>query len=106
MEVIKEGQNDVKSQGDKVTEHINKVSADITASFAEKDATRELYYKARYDFEMQRDVIHHTQHLIEQKERFIRRIDEDNFEAERREQQIKDLPHPYAREIETCISLE
>lgn len=52
MEVIKEGQIDVKSQGDKVTEQINKVGADITASFAAKDATREKYYKARYDFEV------------------------------------------------------
>jgi uncharacterized coiled-coil DUF342 family protein len=52
MEIIKEGQIDVKSQGDKVTEQINKVGADITASCAAKDATREKYYKARYDFEV------------------------------------------------------
>jgi hypothetical protein len=86
MEVIKEGQNDVKSQGDKVTEQINKVSADITASFAEKDSTRELYYKARFDYETQRELIHHTQFLIDTKERFLRRVDEDKFEVERREQ--------------------
>lgn len=59
MEAMKEGQNDVKSQADKVTELINKVSADITASFALKDSTREEYYKARYNYEEQRDKIHH-----------------------------------------------
>ena len=106
MEIIKEGQIDVKSQGDKVTEQINKVGADITASFAAKDATREKYYKARYDFEVQRDEIHHIQFLNELKERAIRRVEDDKNEAERREQQIKDLPHPYAKEIETCVSLE
>lgn len=55
MEEMKEGQNDIKSQGDKITEQINKVSAEITASFALKDSTREEYYKARYNFEVQRD---------------------------------------------------
>lgn len=82
------------------------MSAEITASFAKKDETRELYYKSRYDFEVQRDLIQHIQFLTNQKERIERRVDEDIEEAQRREQQIKDLPHPYAKEIETCISLE
>jgi len=47
-----------------------------------------------------------TTFLTNQKERIERRVDEDIEEAQRREQQIKDLPHPYAKEIETCISLE
>ena len=82
------------------------MSADITASFAAKDSTREEYYKARYHYEEQRDRIHHIQFLQEQKERIVRRVEEDKEEAARREQQIKDLQHPYAKEIETCISLE
>ena len=34
MEVIKEGQNDVKTQGDKVTSQITTCQADITNAFA------------------------------------------------------------------------
>lgn len=61
MEVMKEGQNDVKTQGDKVTIQINKVSAEITATFAKKDVCKDEYYKAKYDYEVQRDYIHHCQ---------------------------------------------
>lgn len=59
MEVLKEGQNDIKTQGDKVTSQINKVSAEITATFAKKDECKDQYYKAKFEYEVQRDYIHH-----------------------------------------------
>ncbi len=105
MEVLKEGQNDVKTQGDKVTSQINKVSAEITATFAKKDVCKDEYYKAKYDYEVQRAYIQHCQTLQAAKDRIAELEQNAILEAERRAQQIKDLPHPYAKEIETCSSL-
>jgi len=54
---------------------------------------------------VQRDLIHHIHHLQAQQKRIIDRQQFAQEEAERRAQQIKDLPHPYAKEIETCHHL-
>lgn len=59
MESIKEGQTDVKEQADKITADINALSEKITALFKKKDATRDEYYKAKFDYELQRDKIFH-----------------------------------------------
>lgn len=52
METIKEGQTDVKAQGDKVTSQIDEIGVLITAVFAKKDEVRDAYYKAKYDYEV------------------------------------------------------
>lgn len=66
---------------------------------------RDDYFHARYDYEVQRDLIFHVQTLQTQKSRIVEREAECKEDAARRAQQIKDLPHPYAKEIETCIHL-
>ena len=84
MEVIKEGQNDVKTQGDKVTSQITTCQADITNAFAQKDKVRDNYFKSRYDFEVQRDLISHINWLQSQKDRIVEREANKVAEAERR----------------------
>jgi len=63
MEAIKEGQNENKAKGDKVTVEIDACQAKINDLFAKKDRTRDAYFKARYDFECQRDFIYHVNGL-------------------------------------------
>lgn len=55
MEVIKESQSDVKEQADAITEDIEKHSDQITQLFQKKDSLRDEYWKARWDFDLQRD---------------------------------------------------
>ena len=63
MEIVKEGQTDVKEQADRITEDIQKHSDKITELFKAKDTTRDEYYKGKYDFEVQRDLIYHVNQM-------------------------------------------
>lgn len=73
--------------------------------FAQKDKVRDDHFHARYDYEVQRDLIHHIHQLMAQQQRIVERESNAEEDAIRRAQQIKDLPHPYAKEIETCLHL-
>jgi hypothetical protein len=63
MEVVKEGQTDVKEQADRITEDIEKSSEKITELFKSKDVARDEYYMGKYDFEVQRDLIYHVNQM-------------------------------------------
>lgn len=73
MEVIREAQTDVKEEADNVTKQIEKIEDELTAIFAAKDEKREAYWKARYDFKMQRNQIDHIEWMQRQKERSTQR---------------------------------
>lgn len=68
MEAIKEGQNETKSKGDKVTLEIDACQAKINELFTDKDKTRDEYFKGRYDFEVQRDRIFYLNALQDKKD--------------------------------------
>ncbi len=105
MEVVKEGQTDVKEQADRITADIDKQQTRISELFAAKDAARDEYYKAKFDYEVQRDYIYHVNGLQARQEA-LRSREANKAEAEQlRRQMIKDLPHPYRKEIETCQHL-
>lgn len=105
MEAIKEGQNENKAKGDKVTVEIDACQAQINDLFTKKDTTRDAYFKARYDFECQRDFIYHVNGLQAKKDAIVNREEDLAQEKEARAQQIKDLPHPYIKEMDTCVHL-
>ena len=105
MEIIKEGQNDITSQLDKIKESLDELSAQISDHYANKDKIREAYYEQCWNHEVQRDRIQYLKDLHAQKERLIE-MDQHLKESEEiAQQQIKDWPHPYAKEIETCDHL-
>lgn len=86
MEVIKEGQNETKAKGDTVTVEIDACQAKITDLFAKKDTTRDAYFKARYDFECQRDFMYHVNGLQAKKDSIQQRDIDQAEEKEARAQ--------------------
>lgn len=63
METLKEGQNEHKAKGDLVTAEIDTAAEKINLTFTAKDKARDDYFHARYDYEVQRDLIYHVQNL-------------------------------------------
>lgn len=102
MENIKENQQDIRGETDKVSKDIEKLTQDISDLFDQKSQKREDYWKARYDFEIQKEEIQYIEWMIRQKERVIQRAQEDKVAAEERDNIIKNLPHPYEKELDTC----
>lgn len=54
---------------------------------------------------MQQDTIRHIKDLQAQKDRLLEFEQQQSVDKKRVEQQIKDWPHPYANEIDTCAHL-
>jgi len=52
MEIIKEGQNDITSQLDKIKESLDELSAQISDHYANKDKIREAYYEQCWNHEV------------------------------------------------------
>lgn len=105
LEAIRETQTDVKEAADEVSKQIEKIEEELSVIFAAKDEKREAYWKARYDFKIQRDSIAHIEWMQRQKERVVAREAEREETIKERESLIKNLPHPYVRELETCEHL-
>lgn len=102
MESIRETQQDVKGEADKVSKDIDKLSQDLSDLFEQKDVKREEYWKARFDFEIQKEEIAHIEWMHRQKERVLNRESEQKQLVEERENFIKSLPHPFEKELDTC----
>lgn len=105
MEDAKEQRQDIKQQLDKFEEDIQKVRADLDKLFDRKDETREEYFKAKLDYEIQKDQIAHAEWIKRQKEQLAER---EKLKAERieaKKQALLDRPNPYQKEIDTCEHL-
>ena len=103
--MAREEQTDVKGQADAVSREIERIEEELTGIFAAKDEKREAYWKARYDYKVQRDQVAHIEWMHRQKERVGQREAERQELLAEREATIKNLPHPYAKELETCEHL-
>jgi len=77
----------------------------LSKLFEKKDEVREVYWKARFDFEVQKEEIMYIEWMMRQKDRVVNREQENKQIVEDRENLIKDLPHPYEKEIDTCDHL-
>lgn len=84
METINEGKSDTNKQVDAINEKITKVQTDISALYAKKDELREIHFKNRYDYEVQRDLINHITWLKDKKENILNREVEKVQLAEQR----------------------
>lgn len=60
-----------------------------------KNETREEYFKAKLEFEIQRDEIYHVEKLAKQKQQFIDRERQKVERIEARKQALLDRPNPY-----------
>ena len=112
MELIRKDLEQTNAEKDESREAANKISEQIEAIeeeigklYAAKDEKRETYWKGRYDFKEQREQIMHIEWQQRQKDRVIERSAYQAERAEERNEAIKSLPHPFAKEIDCCEHL-
>lgn len=63
------------------------------------------FYKAKWDYECQRDFIFHVQDIQRRKNELEEREKDKVEEAAMFEETMKNLPHPYAKEMDICQHL-
>jgi hypothetical protein len=105
LEKAKESQQDVRGEADKVTVDIDALSEELSKLFETKDQRREEYWKLRYDYEIQREEINHIEWMLRQKYRVINAQMYKDERAAEMEEMIKNLPHPFEKEIGVCEHL-
>lgn len=105
MEEAKEHRQDIKQMLDKYEEDIQKVKDDLNKLFDRKNEVREEFFKAKLEFEIQKDEISHAEWIKRQKEQLAEREKEKAERVAARKQALLDRPNPYLKEIETCEHL-
>lgn len=94
-----------RAELDKLQEQVEKVEEDLTALYAKKDEKREAYWKGRYDYKQQRNEIEHIEWQQRQKDKVVMFQASKQEREQEREDAIKSMPHPYAKEIDCCEHL-
>ena len=61
VESIKDDKSGIKDQADKITKDIETLDEEITKLYNHKRELTDEFYKNKYDFEVQRDLINHLQ---------------------------------------------
>ena len=105
LELTNAEKDESREAANKISEQIEKIEEEIGKLYAAKDEKREAYWKGRYDFKEQREEIMHIEWQQRQKDRVVERAAYQAERQEERDEQIKSLPHPFAKEIECCEHL-
>ena len=105
LEQNKDDKNDIKDQADKVTKEIEEVNQEMSKFFEQKNELKDEYFKRKFDYEVQRDEMNHIQWMMDKKETILNREKDRADAIEIKQQQIKNLPHPFQKEIDTCSHL-
>lgn len=104
-----QGKNEEKQEQrqkvDKIQVDIDAIGEQIKSNFDAKDKLRDAYFKSKWDYECQKDYIFYIQDLKQRKDDI--KDQEAQLAAEQAafEEEIKNLPHPYAKEMESCEQL-
>lgn len=105
MEEARTQRDDIKQQLDKYEADIQKVKDDLQTLYDKKNAMREEYFKAKLEFELERDEVYHSEWIAKEKQRLIDREKQRLERIEARKQALLDRPNPFQKEIETCEHL-
>lgn len=69
----REQRDDIKQQLDKFSADIDKVKEDLNKFYAQKDELREEFHKQKLEFEIELELIRHTEWITREKERLVAR---------------------------------
>jgi len=69
----REQRDDIKQQLDKFSADIDKVKEDLNKFYAQKDELREEFHKQKLEFEIELELIRHTEWITREKERLVTR---------------------------------
>lgn len=97
--------DETREQIDGFNTQISAIDEELNGLYKKKDEMREAYWKGRYDFKKQDQEIQHIQWMQRQKDRVVQQKAEAKEREEEKKALISSLPHPYAKEIETCDHL-
>lgn len=101
----REQREDIKKELDKFNEDIDKQREELNKVFANKDALREEFFKARYEFEVEQDLLRHIDQITKDKERLVNKEKAKEERLQARKQALADRPNPFQKEIDTCERL-
>ena len=105
IEKLKEGQTDTKEQANEVSKVIEAIDQELQEIYSLKDKKREEYWKGRYDFKVQQNHIAMIDWMQRQKEKAIEKEGEQEERKKAVEEELKNLEHPFDKEITTCEQL-
>jgi len=87
---------------DNLEEQVQTIKKVIGELYQEKSDLKEAFYKAKYDYEIQQQVIRHRDFIIRRKTKLENDV---KYEKEREEKRIAEraaIPNPFEDEIENC----
>lgn len=97
--------SEVRDAAEKFTAEIDRENEELTQIYKTKDASREDYYKALYEFEVQNEHIRYVKGLLNQKKRLTADLEDKKVRIEQKKAEIAARPNPNSKEIETCAEL-
>jgi len=98
-------QSEVRDAAEQFTAELDRENEELTGIYKTKDQSREEYYKALYEFEVQNDRIRYVKGLLNQKKKLTADLDERKTRIEQKKAEIASRPNPNTKEIETCEEL-
>lgn len=105
LDEAKDKREDIKQQLDKFDADITKLKEDLQGHYTKKDELREEFFKARWEFEIENDLVRHNEWILREKERIKERDNAKQARIEARKQQLADRPNPFQKELDTCERL-
>ena len=105
MEQTNAEKNETLAAADKIQEQIEACDQELNALYSKKDEKREAYWKGRYDFKLQREQIMHIEWMQRQKDKVLQNVAFKQEREEERNEAIKNMAHPYAKELDCCDHL-
>lgn len=90
---------------DKLEETVQTIKKVIGELYQEKSDLKEAFFKAKYEFELQQQIVRHRDFIIRRQTRLQ---DDVKYEKEREEKRLAEraaIPNPFEDEIENCTFL-
>lgn len=97
--------SEVRDAAEKFTAEIDKENEELTQIYKTKDRSREDYYKALYEFEVQNERIRYIKGLLNQKKKLTADLEEKKKRIEQKKVEIAARANPNTKEIEICEEL-
>lgn len=97
--------SEVRDAAEKFTTSIEKDNEELTSIYKTKDRSREEWFKALYEYEVQQKYIAYAKGLRAQQRRMAAQQEERNKRIEEKKAAIAARPNPHTKEIETCRDL-
>jgi uncharacterized coiled-coil DUF342 family protein len=101
----REQRDDTRGQLDQLQANIETVRTELNGFYEQKDQLREEFHRAKFEFELENDLIRHNEWIAREKERLLFKQREKEERLAQKRAMLDNRPNPYKKEIDTCESL-